>query len=374
VPALFPALYNDFSPHYFSTVRYFNQHFLIHFFIFKSLVMKSKSVAEKNGNGHPHFETVTENPPLQKSYDYSESNYPELSETEVEEVEGVSFLRPGEGDKEVFNPRETESAEAESNQEESGFDIPLMETEPMDALLASYAELIPKWEAEMREVIIGADNRVRVSATTLYPWRAICSLKITARDNSKWIGTGWLVAPRTIITAGHCVFLHDRGGWAKSIEVIPGLNDGSRPFGSGVSSNLRSVAGWTNSKNRDYDYGAIILPASYRPGDRTGYFGFGIKTDQYLMSSVLNLSGYPGDKGGNQQWFMALKPKSVSSRVIKYDIDTMGGQSGAPVWAKVGNVRTCVGIHTNGHLSGNSATRIVTPVFNNIQSWKNQGL
>ncbi|MBC7934744.1 MAG: serine protease [Rhizobacter sp.] len=229
-------------------------------------------------------------------------------------------------------------------------------------------------EAEAREVIIGVDNRVRVFATTTYPWRAICSLKITASDNSKWIGTGWLVSPRTIITAGHCVFMHDHGGWAKSIEVIPGLNDAARPYGSCSSNNLRSVAGWTNSKNRDFDYGAIILPASCRPGDKTGYFGFGVKNDAYLMPSVLNISGYPGDKGGNQQWFMALKPKSLTSRVIKYDIDTMGGQSGAPVWVKVGQVRTCVGIHTNGHLSGNSATRIVTPVFNNIQAWKNQGL
>ena len=145
-----------------------------------------------------------------------------------------------------------------------------------------------------------------------------------------------------------------------------------------LGSNLRSVQGWTGSKNRDFDYGAIILAANYRPGDATGYFGFGVKTDAYLMSSVLNLSGYPGDKGrfrnGDQQWFMALKPKAVSSRVIKYDIDTMGGQSGAPVWVKVGDVRTCVGIHTNGDSAGNSATRIVTPVFNNIQSWKNQGL
>ena len=152
----------------------------------------------------------------------------------------------------------------------------------------------------------------------------------------------------------------------------------SKPYNSGTSNNLRSTAGWTNSKNRDYDYGAIILSANYRPGDRTGYFGFGVKTDAYLSSSVLNLSGYPGDKmtfrKGDQQWFMALRPKSVSGRVITYDIDTMGGQSGAPVWVKVGNVRTCVGIHTNGHQTGNSATRIVTPVFNNIQAWKNQGL
>ncbi|HVF96128.1 MAG TPA: hypothetical protein VM871_02340, partial [Flavisolibacter sp.] len=102
--------------------------------------------------------------------------------------------------------------------------------------------------------------------------------------------------------------------------------------------------------------------------------------DAYLASSVMNLSGYPGDKPdpgspkGTEQWFMSLKPKSISSRVITYDIDTMGGQSGAPVWLKVGESRFCVGIHTNGHSSGNSATRIVTGVFNNIQAWKAQGM
>jgi len=137
---------------------------------------------------------------------------------------------------------------------------------------------------------------------------------------------------------------------------------------------LRSVVGWTQDKKREYDYGAIILPSNCRPGDKTGYFGFGVKTDIYLMSAVLNLSGYPGDKGGNQQWFMARKTKSVSPRVIFYDIDTMGGQSGSPVWVKVGNVRTAVGIHTNGHVSGNSATRIVAPaMFTNINNWKIQG-
>lgn len=344
--------------------------------------MKSKIISERNGNGHSSVEGLLDEPPyaqtttgnLNTVMPSRETVFPELSETEVEDVEGVAVLRPGEGDKEVFNKLETEAAATETSYEESGMDIPLQESQPMDALYASYSELIPKLKAQLQEVVIGADDRVRVFATTSYPWRAICSLKITAKDGSKWIGTGWLVAPRTVITAGHCVFLHDHGGWAKSIEVIPGLNDAARPYGSGVSSNLRSVTGWTSSKNRDYDYGAIILPANSRPGDLTGYFGFGVKTDAYLMSSVLNLSGYPGDKGGNQQWFMALKPKSVTSRVIKYDIDTYGGQSGAPVWVKVGDTRTCVGIHTNGDLSGNSATRIVTPVFNNIQSWKNQGM
>lgn len=295
--------------------------------------------------------------------------------TEVEEVEGgFVLLNPNDVDKEVSSlATEAFEDDAMMTLEEAGYDGAVAEEEPLDALFASYSELLPK-ARELAEVIIGPDNRVRILNTTIYPWRAVCALKITAQDNSRWIGTGWLISPRTVITAGHCVFMHDHGGWAKSIEVVPGLNDAARPYKSGATNNLRSVLGWTQSKNRNYDYGAIILPQSYRPGATTGVFGFGVKDDAYLRNSILNLSGYPGDKGGNQQWFMALRTKSVSARVITYDIDTFGGQSGAPVWVKVGNTRTAVGIHTNGATTGNSATRIVQPVFNNLQAWKNQGL
>ncbi|MDB5248319.1 MAG: hypothetical protein JWQ40_2713 [Segetibacter sp.] len=341
--------------------------------------MSSKTSASAiiggNGNGHGG-ETSYEDPSVsQRSSKSSESSSPG-SETEIEDVEGYNMFKPGESDKEVSNGRESSAFEsgAETSMEEAGTSLSGTETKPLDAFYASYSELKNEALQQRREVIIGVDNRVKISPTTSYPWRAICALKITAQNGSKWIGTGWLISPRTVITAGHCVYMHDEGGWAKSIEVIPAQNDLQRPYFSGSSSYLKSVTGWTQSKNRENDYGAIILPSSFRPGDTTGYFGYSVKDDSYLMSSVLNLSGYPGDKGGDQQWFMALKPKSLSSRVITYDIDTMGGQSGAPVWIKVGDARYCVGIHTNGHTSGNSATRIVTAVFDNLKAWKNLGL
>lgn len=237
----------------------------------------------------------------------------------------------------------------------------------VDAIVGSYPEL-----ANVPEVIIGTDDRIRVGNTTVYPWRAICALAITAADGRRFIGTGWLISPRTVITAGHCVFMHDAGGWVREITVIPGCNDGSEPYGRHVSRTFRSVTGWTSSKKREYDYAAIILPT--RPGDQTGTFGRAVRSDSFLMNSVLNLSGYPGDKGGRQQWFMAQKPKSVSARVITYDIDTMGGQSGAPVWVLQDGQRYGVGVHTNGSSAGNSATRITQEVFDNMMNWKNLGL
>ena len=56
-------------------------------------------------------------------------------------------------------------------------------------------------------------------------------------------------------------------------------------------------------------------------------------------------------------------------------IDTFGGQSGAPVFRLIaGNpIREVVGIHTNGSLRGNSATRITGEVFDNLKAWKDEG-
>lgn len=245
----------------------------------------------------------------------------------------------------------------------------------LDAWYASYPEDLKELgavaETGNAEVVIGVDSRIRINPTTSYPWRAICSLRIRTKTGKNYIGTGWMVGPGTVITAGHCVYMHDEGGWAQYIDVIPGRNGRLAPYGTIRSSNLRSVTGWTSSKKRDNDYGAIIL--NTKIGNTVGYFGYANKSASYIKSKTLNLSGYPGDKGGSTQWFMAQKCKSVGSRTITYDIDTAGGQSGAPVWYKYGNSRYAVGIHTNGHSSGNSATRIVSAVFNNIKSWKAQG-
>lgn len=227
---------------------------------------------------------------------------------------------------------------------------------------------------EALEVVIGRDDRIRILSTTSYPWRAICSLRMRTKTGKNYIGTGWFVSPRTVITAGHCVYFHNEGGWASEIRVMPGRNGSSLPYGSCLASSFRSVTGWTRNKGRNYDYGAIILPSNCRLGARTGYFGYAYMGDNSLRNKYLNLSGYPGDKPSGTQWYHCRRVKSLTSRTIVYDIDTAGGQSGSPVWYIRDGQRYAVGIHTNGHTSGNSATRIVKPVFDNIKSWKALGM
>jgi glutamyl endopeptidase len=223
------------------------------------------------------------------------------------------------------------------------------------------------------EAIIGIDDRAKITNTTQYPYRAIASLLITAADNSRWIGTGWFISPRTLVTAGHCVYIKNSGvpgrdGWVKSITVIPGRNGTSMPFGQAVSTQFKSVAGWTNNGDSKQDYGAIILNTPL--GNTVGTFGFGVYTDADLLATTANVSGYPGDKPSGTQWFHARKVTSVGPQKVFYDIDTMGGQSGAPVWRLIGGQRFAIAIHAYGGATANSGTRISPAVNANLVAWK----
>jgi V8-like Glu-specific endopeptidase len=223
------------------------------------------------------------------------------------------------------------------------------------------------------ETVHGPDDRVRITNTSTYPWRANASLLITAADGSMWIGTGWFIGPHTLMTAGHVVYIKNSGvpnrdGWVRSIQVMPGRDGSTLPYGSVTSTNFRSVQGWTANGDENYDYGAIILPTNV--GDTTGWFGFGVYSDADLVSAVGNIAGYPGDKPAGTQWYDSRKIASVNSRKVYYDIDTAGGQSGSCVYRIVSGGRYAVAIHAYGGATTNSGTRITTPVFNNMIAWK----
>jgi V8-like Glu-specific endopeptidase len=159
-----------------------------------------------------------------------------------------------------------------------------------------------------------------------------------------------------------------RDGWVKSINVMPGRNGNALPYGSVTSTNFRSVTGWTNSGDENYDYGAIIIPTNL--GNTVGWFGFGVYSDSDLLGTVGNISGYPGDKPAGTQWYDFRKIASVNSRKVYYDIDTFGGQSGSAVYRIINGNRYGFAIHAYGGGTTNSGTRIVTPVYNNMVAWK----
>ena len=218
------------------------------------------------------------------------------------------------------------------------------------------------------ESVCGRDDRVRISPATAIPWRWVCQLLITMANGGTSRCTGWFIGPRCVMTAGHCVYSRGAGGWARRIEVIPGMDGASRPYGSQVGTSFRSVTGWVNNGDPNYDYGAIILP-DRTLGNRVGWFGFASLTNASLSNLLVNNSGYAGDKPFGTQWFNAGRITNVTARKIYYMIDTFGGHSGSPVWRYLNGQRHAVGVHAYGGCP-NSATRIVQAVFNNMMAWR----
>lgn len=232
------------------------------------------------------------------------------------------------------------------------------------------------------ETVIDRDDRVRILDTDLTPWRMICALRMTGANGAGAIGTGWFIGPKTVVTAGHCVYSTlFFGGWASTIEVIPGLNgDGAdaQPFGSVTSTRFSSVDRWVEKEIADFDIGCIHLDQA--KGSEVGWFALAALPAEELASYLANIAGYPADRGaGAELYHDKNRILTVTERRLFYETDSYGGQSGAPVWIHEaeGSPPIVVGIHAYGtggtpaHLGikANSAPRIIPEVLAKLEEW-----
>jgi glutamyl endopeptidase len=222
------------------------------------------------------------------------------------------------------------------------------------------------------ETVIDDDDRTVVPDPTGLPWRHICALRILSQSGQEYVGTGWFIGPKTLVTAGHCVFLHDDGGWPVSIKVIPALNGNVEPYGDITSTRFRATSGWIQSQDTNLDYGAIQLEKEI--GASAGYFSFAALGDGDLTDTDANISGYPFDRDhATRQYFHARRVSKTTPQKLFYEIDTFGGQSGSPIWLTLeGDRRIAIGVHTTGSASSNSGTRITREVFENLSKWRDE--
>ncbi|MQA26708.1 MAG: trypsin-like serine protease [Micromonosporaceae bacterium] len=223
------------------------------------------------------------------------------------------------------------------------------------------------------ESVIGPDGRWRVTPTTSFPTRAIAMITL----NGSQLCTGWLYGPDVLATAGHCVHTGGSGGaWRSGTwRIYPGRDGSSSPYGYCTARSLHSVNGWTQSRDEQYDYGAIKLNCTI--GNTVGWFGFWWQSAS-LTGYSTTVSGYPGDKPSGTHWRHVDSVRVTQARQIFYQNDTFGGQSGSPVYQYRSGCGYCsMGIHAYGlhgswpHSSNNHGTRINEPVYNNMLYWRN---
>ncbi len=230
----------------------------------------------------------------------------------------------------------------------------------------------------------GTDDRVRVTSfasTTQYPFSTIGYVSIVKPDGGGFRGTGFLVAPYTILTNAHNIYDSDAGSYMRSFEFAPGQHQSGqgatpqRPYGSRqaveIQVNNSFVAagpGYTQA-HIEHDYAAAFISTPF--GNITTFMP--LVFDH--TPSYVNLAGYPkavqNESNSLDMWFCSSAVVNVLPRVIEYTADTTGGNSGGPVWvynAQTG-LRRVVAVHCFGGPTRNGATRLSSFNRSLIEQW-----
>lgn len=244
-----------------------------------------------------------------------------------------------------------------------------------------FEEESPFLEDEDLEIIPPRDSRIQVPSRELReaPFRYICSL--VRKSTGRALGTGTLIGPRTVLTAGHVI----DGESAKAVKVIPGRRgDETPPFGTAVSTSLKLPSGYRSGTGTDY--GIVLLD---RPiGNTSGHWGVSHKrwpwdsTGTSILPGRLpflpggfkvNLAGFPRDLPKDKPKPAPCEARTSPARfmyrvydttvrrfsntppgLIEYVNDTCAGMSGSPVWIKRSRWtggRVMVAIHIRGDVA-----------------------
>lgn len=204
--------------------------------------------------------------------------------------------------------------------------------------------------------IIGSDDRITVTNTSSFPYSAIAYLTVNYSCGCSGTGNGFMVSKNCMLTAGHCIVCADHGKDAMSITASFGMQSSTnyliRVTATPSNSVIYHDPQYTGTQ-KNYDYGYVVFETNV--GNTTGWFGLASRNDSTLDGMSVTVTGY--EKTSLKRCSGEIT--SVATSRIKYDADTVEGQSGAPVYfydATYGNV--VVAIHTRG---------------TDLLNWKNSG-
>jgi len=233
-------------------------------------------------------------------------------------------------------------------------------------------------EEIIERVINNPDLRKQVLRTDEWPHsvHGVVSMSFPKEKLPCW-GTGTLIGPNIVLTAGHNLYDFKKKVYAKlkSLQFLPGMNGQLLPFG--FTTVKKYFVSPDYIKEGREDYGILILKESI--GDMTGYFGLACLKSEEIKKKKINITGYPGDKVKQkpkmfEMWGMEGSVSDIDTVQghIHYMIDTYGGQSGSGIWYKEGNDFIVCGVHVLGCGIVNKGTLLTRRNYQQIHSWINQ--
>ena len=131
-------------------------------------------------------------------------------------------------------------------------------------------------------------------SSSQYPYDTVVEITDTIGQD-EFQGSGVLIAPNAVLTAAHVVWSTNVGS-ASNIEVTPGANDGTAPFGSsavvgGTFNKVYDPSDLISEQQSQLDFALLVLA--------TPFTNIGKMTiDPDYAGGIVNVTGYPASAGG----------------------------------------------------------------------------
>lgn len=207
--------------------------------------------------------------------------------------------------------------------------------------LADTVPFIPAGGSSANNVYL-PDGRKLITSTNQFPYNTIVYIETVGGNGGAYIGTGVIIAPNTVLTAGHVVYNAAEGGYIRSATVYQAYANGNynpntaTAVTSEVANSDWLVKDKVNPKN--YPLGSndlAILNLSKNIGLSTGWMGM---TSSLSKNQTISLVGFPQDHF-RQMWGMSGNVSQISNPLFNYsNISEFPGQSGSPIFNTSNNI------------------------------------